>query len=260
MTKPFLKWAGGKTKLLPEIVARLPPNFSRLQYHEPFLGGGSVFFGLQPKTSAWLSDANVRLIDTYRVVRDQPESLIDVLQLYEEEHSEDTFYNARRLFNEAEEHEQLFQAARFIYLNKAGFNGLYRESKSGAFNTPWGHRPTFTTPVAEIREASKALQYAQLAALPFDRRSPAGEGSFVYADPPYDGTFTAYRGEGFDTGAQARLAGFMRSQHNLGGLFMTSNSDTQYVRNLYAGFYIHEVTSRRGMSRTSVDELLITNY
>jgi DNA adenine methylase len=266
--KPFLKWAGGKTKLLPEIIARLPANFSRLQYHEPFLGGGSVFLGLAPTTTAWLCDANEQLINVYRVVRDAPEQLVAMLEPYESAHSEDLYYGTRRCFNEAPDRGKLGpgtlpsirQAARFIYLNKAGFNGLYRESRSGAFNTPWGHRATFVTPELEILSASKALQYAQLAAIPFEGRSPPGHGSFIYADPPYDGTFTAYRGEGFDTGKQARLAGYLRHQHNLGGVFMTSNSDTQYVRNLYAGFNIHEVTSRRGMTRTSVDELLITNY
>lgn len=262
MAKPFLKWAGGKTKLLPEIRARLPEDFHDLTYHEPFLGGGSVFLGLEPK-SAVLSDVNLGLINVYRHVRDSAAELLRCLHAHEDWHRADPKFHyagVRGRYN-LEPKSGVSQASRFIYLNRTCFNGLYRENAKGEFNVPIG---SYVSPTVcdtnTILAASAALQGVDLLHGSFDLGPPPGYGHFVYADPPYHETFTKYTKVGFYSGRQWDLAGWLNSHHNAGGLFMASNSDTPFIRELYGRFNVQVVSSSRGMDRKRVGELLITNY
>jgi DNA adenine methylase len=196
--RPFLKWAGGKRQLLPELLARLPAAFaesfgsgsplSGCRYHEPFVGGGALFFALSGRGtiapgSARLSDINPELINAYQVVRDRVETLIDLLEVFRNE--EDFFYEVRG--QKTCTLNPIQRAARLIYLNKTCFNGLFRENRRGHFNVPYGHYATAHFCAAnELRAASRALRGVTIEVSPFESLAERTRpGDFVYCDPPY---------------------------------------------------------------------------
>lgn len=278
MTEPFLKWAGGKRRLLPELVARLPQDFESRMYCEPFLGGGALFFSLATRLRfAYLGDALAPLIVTYRQVRDNLDALIDRLTDLADQISHDDFYRIRTKYNACGwvGPSDLVQAAYFIYLNKVGYNGMYRVNRNGEYNIPYGryHNPKVLD-VLRLKQAHAALQrtvnlqrmdFEDLGAL---ATSDSHRRVFFYVDPPYDATsktanFTSYSGR-FDAAEQVRLAKAIRrwSQHHK---IMVSQADTPRVRELYDGFNIERVTVRRSIaakasSRKDVRELVIRNY
>lgn len=259
---PFLKWAGGKRALVPDIVPRLPQTFN--EYWEPFLGGGAVFFALADRIGrANLSDLNSDLMETYTVVRDDPESLIEHLERHAERHSRDYYYAVR---DRHDERGPVALAARFIYLNKTAYNGLFRVNRAGKFNVPIGsYEAPLICDAENLRVASIALQKATLSSGSFQDSSIAPQhGDIVYADPPYDGTFTGYTDGGFGRDEQEALRDRATQWADAGARVVLSNSDTPLIRSLYAEWTLVEVQAARninsnGAGRSKVGELLIVN-
>jgi DNA adenine methylase len=267
--RPFLKWAGGKGQLLPELIPRVPSTFKR--YFEPFVGGAAVFLALHSRglvDDAVLGDVNPRLIDTYRAIRDDVEGVIAHLAGLR---NEAALYYAVR----AQRHESLSPAeaaARIIFLNKTCYNGLFRENRQGQFNVPFGRyaRPKICDP-ENLRAASRALRGVMLTAGGFERiLASAKAGDFVYLDPPYHplsrtASFTGYHEAGFGETEQRRLAVEFRRAAARGVHLMLSNSDTHLVRELYDGFLIEEVLAARAINskssgRGKISELVVRNY
>ena len=261
--RPFVKWAGGKRSLIPEITQHLPPSIRT--YWEPFMGGGAAFFALEQQiTSAQLSDINFELALTYQIVRNKPEELITRLSEHATKHSKKYYYEVRKLTGTPNSVEI---AARFIYLNKTCFNGLYRVNKSGQFNVPIGkYKNPLICDEDNLRNASLALKKAAIRMGDFSKIE-ASSGDFVYADPPYDGTFSDYDAEGFSKDDHVRLRDAALSWHNAGVAVMISNADTEFIQNLYGRppFRIHPVSAPRSINskstgRGAVGELLIKTY
>ena len=259
---PFLKWAGGKRALVPDISRLLPPAFN--DYWEPFLGGGAVFFSLENRIRhAHLSDLNLDLIITYRMIQKNPEPIIALLERHSESHSRSHYHAVRE---EHEEQDPVVLAARFVYLNKTCYNGLYRVNKSGKFNVPMGSYETPLICDAEnLRAAARVLQKATLRTGSFDdSRIAPQRGDVVYCDPPYDGTFAAYTDGGFGSEEQESLRDRATEWADAGAHVVLSNSDTPLIRSLYGGWTLVEVQAARninsnGAGRSKVGELLIVN-
>lgn len=268
--KPPIKWAGGKTRLLPELLKRVPSHIADLRYHEPFLGGGALFFALRP-AHAHLNDLNANLIGALTSIRDEGAAVLQELVTLETEHNLETFLKVRELLANPDL-PSATRAAVFLYLNRTCFNGLYRVNRSGKFNVPFGHyRDPRIVDVPMITRTSLALQNVKLTALDFEEATAGcAYGDFVYFDPPYvpmseTASFTGYTENGFDDQAQYRLsATFARLAHR-GAYVMLSQSDHDFARRLYKGFHITSVENSRsvsanGDSRGKVPELIIRNY
>jgi DNA adenine methylase len=236
------------------------------RYFEPFIGGAAVFFHLQP-SQATLSDINQKLIEVYKVVRDDVEGLIEALKVHK---NTKTHYYTVRAKNPARM-SPVAQAARLIFLNKTCYNGLYRENSSGAFNVPFGRykNPTICDEDRQ-RTASCVLQGVELTAVDFEKAvGQARAGDFVYFDPPYvplnaTSSFTSYSKYGFAHEDQVRLAETFRELDGRGCYVMLSNSSAPVVRDLYDGFQMAKIKARRSINskadgRGPVTELLITN-
>ncbi len=276
---PFVKWVGGKRQIINELKKRMPKSFDT--YYEPFIGGGALLFDLQhPK--AVINDLNKELINTYRTIKSSPKRLQEYLLLMEYGHT-DIFYKKISNVDRNEHNEDRLlslknsnqlKAARFIYLNKAGFNGMYRVNRSGHFNIPTGKKAKVKTHDYEnILNISKYFKANDIKIMnkKFDKVALlAQEGDFVYLDPPYDydpGTkgFDAYSKEGFGTNGQKRLAMVCRILDGKGVKFMVSNHNTKLVRELYDWANIDVINAKRliggkGASRKDVEEVVITNY
>ncbi len=267
--RPFLKWAGGKSRLLKQYSPLFPRRDQIRRYYEPFLGSAAVFFHLQPK-DALLADVNENLVEIYRVVQNDVEDLVDLLGRYIND--EDEFYRVRS--QRPAELTSVERAARLIYLNKTCYNGLYRENKRGEFNVPFGRykNPAICDPT-RLRIASSALQGVDLQVGDFDKIvAPADSGDFVYFDPPYaplstTSNFTSYNRHGFDEDDQRRLSAAFDDLSSRGCLLMLSNSNARLVHELYGGkkYRLIEIKARRSINskangRGPVTELLIINY
>lgn len=264
VAQPFTKWAGGKRVLLPEILPRLPKKIGT--YYEPFVGGGAVFFALAAEDRfrhAVLGDANDDLMETYFAIKNDLETLVSRLKAHAGKHSEEYFYKVRA-------QRGSYVAARFIYLNRTCFNGLYRVNRKGEFNVPFGKyaNPTICDE-ANLRAVSEALQSVELETNDFEKTvQTAKKGDAVYFDCPYapaseTANFTAYTAGGFGPEAQERLRDVARKLIDRGVYVLLSNSDTPFVRKLYKGFKIEEVQAPRrvnskGGKRGNVGELLIS--
>ena len=267
--KPFVKWAGGKTKLLLELIARLPESYNN--YHEPFLGGGALYFNLLPE-NAILSDRNFELILCYKVIRDFIDDLI--IDLKRHVYEKDYYYSLR----EADRDDSFLawdsvrRASRFIYLNKTCYNGLYRVNSKGQFNVPFGK---YTNPTIcdeeNLRACSEILQGVTVEARDYlTIEVNANSGDFVYLDPPYHpinetSDFTTYTPGGFGAEDQQYLADMCIDLSKRGVKFMLSNSDCEFIRSLYQGFNIEQVQATRSVNsksnkRGKVNELIIRNY
>lgn len=265
--KPFLKWVGGKRQLLPELRKEVPLSFRR--YYEPFLGGGALFFDL--RASGWtgpatLGDTNDRLIRTYRGVRDNVEDVIGLLG--EMKYNRNEYLTRREDYIDARSDPEV--AAWFIYINKCGFNGLYRVNKSGVCNVPFGR---YTDPVIcdvdTLRLASKALRNTILRRVDFERCvESVAAGDLVYFDPPYwpaseSANFTGYTKGGFSSADQERLRDHACGMRMHRAHVILSNADVPAIRKLYRGFNIRRVNARRNVNskaskRGPVGEVIIT--
>jgi len=273
--RPFLKWAGGKTQLLPQFDALYPSSQSVRRYIEPFAGSAAVFFHVRSlfrPEQVFLADSNEELINVYRAIRDDVETVIRRLAKHKVAHSRDHYYRVRaqrphRLSN-------LSRAARMIYLNKTCFNGLYRVNGSGAFNVPLGRYKNPPIVDAEnLRAVSDALRVVTLKVAHFEETLDyAREGDFIYFDPPYypvsqTSYFTSYTSASFQASDQERLADVYTALAGRGCLLMLSNSDTPFIRQLYRRFAVRTwtVRARRSINssadrRGSVSELVVLNY
>jgi DNA adenine methylase len=265
-SRPFLKWAGGKNKLIQQYIPYFPKEFKT--YYEPFLGGAAVFFYLNP-ASATLTDINAELINAYRCVRDNVEELIEILEVHQLRHCKDYYYNVRQCKGVT----NVEKAARLIYLNKTCFNGLYRENSKGEFNVPIGKykNPKICNPVL-LRSVSAALQNAQINVRPFEDilNYVKSSDDFVYFDPPYHplsptSNFTAYSRYSFSQDDQIRLKEVFAELAERGVKVMLSNSDCKFIRTLYSDFNINSILAARLinsdiMKRGKISEVLITSY
>ena len=269
--KPFIKWVGGKRRVIPEIIQHLPANIQH--YYEPFIGGGALFFYLRSQGALMdgmvtISDLNLRLIRTYKAVRDNVDGLIDRLMHHSVKHSKEYFYEIRAQDVDSFGSD-LDVAAWFIYLNKTAFNGLYRVNKKNVFNAPFGK---YANPkicdVENLRACSSALQNVQIVHRYFDHmRSEASAGDFVYFDPPYvpvslTSNFTSYTHQGFGALEQTLLRDMAIELKEAGVSLLLSNSDHPFVRELYSEFSIRGIQVGRainckGDSRKAVGEVLI---
>ncbi|MBA4075625.1 MAG: modification methylase [Cyanobacteria bacterium PR.023] len=273
-TSPFLKWAGGKGRLLAQLDPLFPKANSYKRYFEPFLGGGAVFFHLASKNTtleSYLSDANFELINCYQVVKNQPTELLSLLaNMRNDKHF---FYKVRA--QDITQMSELERAARLIYLNKTCFNGLYRVNRKGQFNVPFGkYKNPRIADYDGVARASALLERASLISGPFDAVTvKAKKGDFVYFDPPYQplsktANFTSYTLTSFGMADQERLAALVGRLTKEGVKVMVSNSDTPELRTLYEnipGVSITTVQAARainchGDKRGAVSELVIRNY
>jgi DNA adenine methylase len=277
LIKPYLKWAGGKRQLLSEIKKYVPKDIQNYTYYEPFIGAGAVFFDLRPK-KAVINDFNTQLILTYTVIKEAVEDLIELLKQHKEKNSEDYFYEIRNLDRDAMEFGKLTnveKAARLIFLNKTCFNGLYRVNSQGFFNVPYGNykNPAICEEIV-LRRISDYFNAHEITVLNSDFEHAvmtAERNSFIYFDPPYHSldktSFTGYQAEGFNEGEQERLRNSMIKMTERGVKCLLSNSDTEYIRELYnyKFFDIISVQAKRYINsnsegRGAVNELLIKNW
>ena len=263
MARSPIKWVGGKHAIVPALREHMPSSYG--DYYEPFVGGGALFFALSPlgdAHNAFLSDTNAELMNFYEALRRSPRALMGMLDDMAERHSEEYYYAVRA----AEPTDALERAARFVFLNRTGYNGLWRVNRAGRLNVPWGHKknPVRLYDEATFLECASVLNGTSLCAQQFDAISPSA-GDFVYLDPPYDRTYNGYASDGFGVEGQERLAAFCHRLTASSVMVMESNSDTERVRSLYAGYHIVEVQaprmiSCRGDGRKPATEVLITNY
>jgi len=263
--QPFVKWAGGKRSLIDKINFYFPDRFNN--YYEPFVGGGAVFFEFEKITHAYLSDINFDLIVTYQVIKKEPRSLINKLKEYSDKHSEEFYYSIRA----NEPRSSLDIAARFLYLNKTCYNGLYRVNKAGNFNVPMGnYKNPNIIQEDNILTCSEVLKKADILCHSFEKIRPE-KNDLVYIDPPYHPTveesFTKYTKENFTEEDQVKLSEFIKRMNKAGVLIMLSNSKTKFIEHLYPKKYFnhHVVYAPRFVNckpdkRGEVEELIITNY
>ncbi len=268
--QPFVKWAGGKRNLLNVIEPLLPSKFNT--YYEAFVGGGALFFALRNRiTKAYLSDNNLDLIITYQAIKKDPMPLIERLKELKAGHSSEQYYRVR---DEAPgKGKPIEVAARFIYLNKTCFNGLFRVNKAGKFNVPIGkYKNPNIVGEENLLACHKLLQKATITFHPYNEINPQPQaGDFCYLDPPYhptaDDSFTAYTKENFTEQDHHDLRDFALRLHKAGVKVMLSNSKTKLIRSLYSdkAFHLHTVEAPRTVNckptaRGAVEEYLITNY
>lgn len=269
--KPFLKWPGGKRRVLPEIKKYVPETYN--SYFEGFLGGGAVLLDLLPQ-KAYASDVNIELIQSYETIRDSVTDLVEALEVHASHHSLEYFLAVRALDRDAEAFAKISaveQTARMIYLNRTCFNGLYRVNSKNQFNVPFGK---YENPKIVDRENLTALSsWLSTNEISFsdkgykDTIALAGENDFVYLDPPYiplteTASFVSYTKDGFDIDDQIELRDKALAVNERGGYVLLSNSDTPQIRELYQDFHIEAINVKRSVgasstTRKAVGEVLI---
>jgi len=267
--RPFVKWAGGKSQLLEKLVEFAPEKFEN--YFEPFLGGGALFFklhALKKIKKSYLNDVNEELTNAYRAVKESPSELIEELGSGKYRNDEETFYKIRA----KETANKVERAARFIYLNKTAFNGLYRVNLQNKFNVPFGK---YDNPKILDKEnilaVNKALQTDEITCVDFEYAvEKAGKNDFVYFDPPYQpvsktAKFTNYTSTGFGENDQVRLFKAFKKLGRKGCFVMLSNSYSEIIKELYSEFEATAILASRMINckaegRGKIKELLITNY
>jgi DNA adenine methylase len=272
MCKPIIKWVGGKRQLLDELKKLMPKKYNR--YFEPFIGGGALFFELKPK-NAFINDYNGELTNLYSTVKNNPDDLITDVCKHKNE--SEYYYAIRSLDRDTKKFKTLSnveRASRFLYLNKTGFNGLYRVNSQGQCNVPFGRykNPNYCDP-ENIKACSTLLHNTEISNGDFDIiRGKVKKGDFVYLDPPYvplnaTSSFTGYTDKGFDEDMQLRLRELCDYIHDIGAYFMLSNSYTDYILELYdvEGYTIHTVKASRSINskasgRGKIKEVVVTNY
>lgn len=269
--RPFLKWAGGKRRVVPHIEALLDERPRR--YFEPFIGGGALFFALaedRDPDDAWatLGDLNIRLVRTWRGLRDQPHVVLEGLTRHAERHSQDHYYDTRANDVDAMKRDGDV-AAWMIYLNRTGFNGLYRVNQRGGFNVPFGrYESPRIVDEENILSVSRALQSVDIRLGDFETVFHSAEaGDLVYLDPPYvpltkTANFTSYTQIGFSPADHIRLRDLATGLKERGVKVILSNHDTPEVRELYAGWDFQRVMvgraiNSKGSKRGAVAEVLI---
>lgn len=273
LVTPFVKWVGGKRQLMDVVMEAMPKNISNYTYVEPFIGGGAVFFNLQPK-NAIINDLNSELINVYNIVKDNLDELI--LDLKKHRNESEYFYYIRSL-DRSEDFAKIGKiqrASRLIYLNKTCYNGLYRVNNAGEFNSPFGRykNPNIVNePV--LRAVSSYLNSNNIQIINGDYDivlKNLDRNSFVYLDPPYhpisnSSNFTGYVQGGWNIFDQARLREACDELTTRGVKFLLSNSASGFIKDQYRNYNISTVKATRLINmdaekRGEVDELLIRNY
>jgi len=260
----FLKWAGSKRKILPKLISHLPKQFDR--YVEPFAGSACLFFALMPKR-ALLADINEELIETYQELRDRPDDVVEELSRFTP--TEASYYRVRGL--DSTVLSPSGRAARFIYLNRYCFNGLYRTNKQGRFNVPFGGKRSGRLPSPEfLRECATALKKVVLKPTSFeDTLAKVKAGDFVYLDPPYcirsRRVFNEYSNASFGEEQLQLLRGHLKRLDRLGIPFLVSYGLSKEAIELSRGFYSRQLVVQRQIAgfatnRRKARELVITNY
>ena len=268
-TYPIVKWVGGKRQLMFELLKNMPKSYNR--YFEPFIGGGALFFELQPE-NAYISDMNEELINLYSVVRDNVYELISDLNKHEV--SKEYFLEIRNL-DRTDGYKNLSnvqRASRFIYLNRTCFNGLYRVNSQGQFNVPFGnYKNPRIVDENNLLNCSELLKNTEIKCADFSEiLTKVKKGDFVYFDPPYvplneTSSFTSYTKDGFDMDMQFKLREVCDELNSMGVMFMLSNSDTKFVNELYSKYEIKKVFASRAVNanaegRGKITEVLVRNY
>ena len=260
-----MKWVGGKTWLLPTLQELRPVEFNN--YHEPFIGGGAHFFDLRSSGfygNSYLYDLNSELLSTYYAVKNYPNAVLDRLDKHIAGHSEPYFKELRSQDLRGMKPAEV--AARMIYLNMAGFNGLYRVNKNGHCNIPWGKRDHIAIDGFNLVNACRALRNTSIVQGDFANiLNTATDGDLAFIDPPYPKGFVKYTSVGFDETDQWRLFEVCLELDVRNVRFIQTNADCPFIRNLYKHFEIIPVMSPRrinckGNGRGKVGEVLIMNY
>jgi len=273
--RPFLKWVGGKRQVIPQIKQYIPENYYR--YFEPFVGGGALFFDLEPK-KAYINDINKILISAYRNIKNHPYEIIDKLDelqkvFYKKNHEERKkyYYKIRYAFNNLKS-DSFLKTSYMIFLNKTCYNGMYRENLKRKFNVPFGrYKNPKILDKENILAVSKLLTNAIITSCSFEKAvEKAKKGDFIYFDPPYHplsitSNFTSYSNNGFTKENQRKLRDVFEDLDNRGCFVMLSNSDTKFIGEIYRGYTQKKVTTGRlinckAAGRGKINELLILNY
>lgn len=277
IAKPFVKWAGGKSGLIASLIPFIPKNFN--SYFEPFVGGGALFFYLKNQKilnskKIYINDKNSQLINAYKQIKINPHEILEELEILNKKHSEETFYRIRNLDRNSDFYflSEVFKAARFIYLNKTCYNGLCRYNSKGHFNTPMGN---YKNPKIYDKElifsVHKALKNVLITNNDFESALlKVKKGDFIYFDPPYfplnkTSSFVNYT-DNFLAKEQIRLYELFKILDFEGVKVLQSNSNTQFIRELYKDFEIIEINSKRAINckgdrRGKITELIIKgNY
>lgn len=273
--KPFIKYCGGKTRLLPYIIENLP-NTTFNNYFEPFVGGGSVLFELLSKDLTYncnrnytVSDINENLINCYEIIKTNIEELITELEKDIYKNNSESYYKCRTRFNDIkfDETNLVEKAALFIYLNKCGYNGMYRENSKGKFNIPFGKmKNPKICDTKVLRKDSEGLKNVHIACCEYSSILELVEkNDFVYLDPPYHETFTDYTNNKFNEDEQRELKTFVDELSKKGAFVMLSNSATDFIKDLYKDYKQINLTIKyslggKGADRGDKQELLILNY
>jgi len=276
VAKPFLKWVGGKGKLVPQLRALMPATYGT--FYEPFVGGGALFFAVAPQGAA-INDINGSLTGMYENIKLHPQELIDALlelqTLYHAKSEEDRklfYYEARDEYNSITDKHSLRKSTLFMFLNRTCYNGMYRENSKGGFNVPFGHykQPTICDPETILAD-SEALQRTTITTVSFEAAvASATKGDFVYFDPPYyplnkTSNFTSYSEFGFEEQDQIALKALFDDLNARGCYVMLSNSSAAFIKELYADYRQEIILANRAINskasgRGKVEELVILNY
>ena len=279
IAKPFIKWVGGKGKLVSELEKYFPKEFNK--YYEPFVGGGALFFYLKQNKEisfSLINDINSKLITAYKQIQKNPKKIINLLKNIELEYKalsfeqqEKYFYQKREIYNK-EKLDNLNTAAHLIFLNKTCFNGMYRENSKGEYNIPFGDQknPTICDE-KNILTVSSCLKNTEIMNQSFEEFiEKCKKGDFIYFDPPYHpvnatSSFTSYSKNTFGPKQQEILRDTFVELSKKGCFVMLSNSDTEFIKNLYKDFNINYIYAARsinskGDKRSKIKEVVITNY
>lgn len=279
IVKPFLKWVGGKTKLVPELVEMFPKKFEN--YFEPFVGGGALFYEVIQKYNVGFSsinDINKKLIIAYRQIKQNPKELISLLKTIDDEYKklsleeqEKYFYSIRKKYNE-ETIDNKTTASYLIFLNKTCFNGMYRENSKGQYNIPFGDQKNPNICDKEnILAVSKCLENTEITNYSFEESvKKCKKNDLIYFDPPYypinvTSSFTGYSKSSFGEVEQKKLKEVFADLANRGCFVMLSNSHTPFIEELYKDFHINyryaaRSINSKGDKRGKIKEVVVTNY
>ena len=264
--RSFIKWVGGKYRSIYQLLDLFPPEFKT--YYEPFMGSGVVFFNLQPPESI-LNDVEYNLVNTFRSVKRDVSSVISELESYNND--AESYYDIRDDFNNSADIMPGRKGAQFIYMNKCGYNGLYRVNKKGEINVSFGKRDGSPhKDFYNLKECSLSLNKARIMNTDYKEILDMSRcGDFVYMDPPYhketSKSFVGYNAKEFTERDHERLALECEFLTKRGVLFALSNSNTDFIKNLYKNYNIYPIYTARTVScdvsrRSQAKEILVTNY
>ncbi len=269
MCRPVVKWVGGKRQLMKEIKNNMPANYNN--YFEPFIGGGALFFELKNE-GCYINDYNDELINLYQVIKDNPVGLIEDLKHHT--NTEDYYYRIREM-DRSPNYSQIStiaRASRLMFLNRTGYNGLYRVNRSGQNNVLFGrYKNPKIVDEENIMSCSELLQKTIITKGDFENiKGHIKKEDFIYFDPPYapisdTSSFTSYTANGFDDDMQRRLKALCDYIDDIGAYFMLSNSSAAMIQDLYKEYTIKTVTANRALNckangRGKVNEVLVMNY